>query len=173
MQFTSLQHIHQAHRDIVVDVPPDFQDTHFWELGFTSRCGIQGLALPYPSAAPPLPSSAEGSSFIAYGIDARDGDHEPSPSRALHVLTLQGHPEFDEEIVKLMIDASTEIDGELREDWRKTASRAHDGLRLGAEVLTMLGVEMVRTEDETQDDGDVDATVEWMHEIARTELKEA
>lgn len=152
------QHIHQVHRDIVVSLPPPFQSEPFINLGYTSRCAIQGLALPYPTEAPPLPSAAGGSSFIAFDINAMDDTSGPSPARSLHVLTLQGHPEFDEEIVKLIIDARTEmgtIDGDLREQGLERAARAHDGRRLGAAVLTMLGVEPRRTESGTQGDGGV------------------
>lgn len=153
-----LQHIHQVHRDVVVEPPPDFQRTSFTNLGYTSRCAVQGLALRYPTDAPPLPSSAGGSSFIAFDVSAQDDTSGPSPSRSLHVLTLQGHPEFDEEIVKLIIDARTEmgtIDGELREQGLERAAKPHDGLRLGAAVLVMLGVEPRRTETGTQMDGGV------------------
>ncbi|CEH12496.1 Predicted glutamine synthetase [Ceraceosorus bombacis] len=153
-----IMRIHQVHRDIVVCPPPDFQGQTFVNLGSTSRCSLQGLALRYPTDAPPLPSAVSASEYIAFDISSVQDSSGPAPSRSLHILTLQGHPEFDAEIVETLIDARTEmglIQGDLRSEGLQRAKRQHDGARIGRAVLAMLGVEAKRTEEGTVGDGGV------------------
>ncbi|PWN41926.1 class I glutamine amidotransferase-like protein [Ceraceosorus guamensis] len=153
-----IMRIHQVHRDIVASAPPDFQGQTFENLGSTSRCSVQGLALRYPTDAPPLPSAVSSSDYIAFDISSVEDSSGPAPSRSLHILTLQGHPEFDAEIVETLIDARTEmglIQGDLRREGLERAKREHDGARIGRAVLAMLGVEAKRTEEGTVGDGGV------------------
>jgi GMP synthase-like glutamine amidotransferase len=153
------QHIHQVHRDIVPELPPAFNGTDFLNIGSTARCEVQGLALPYPTDAPPLPSTAGGSAYIAFDVTGEATDSSgPAPARSLQVLTVQGHPEFDEEIVTTLIDARSEmgaISGPDRDEGLRRAPLPHDGKRIGAVILSMLGVEPKRTDEGTQADGGV------------------
>lgn len=138
--------------------PPDFQSQTFENLGSTSRCVVQGLALRYPTDAPPLPSAVSSSDYIAFDVSSLEDSSGPAASRSLHILTLQGHPEFDEEIVTTLIHARTEmglIEGDVREEGLERAVRQHDGIKLGRAVLAMLGVEAKKTEEGTVGDGGV------------------
>ncbi|GAC93471.1 glutamine amidotransferase [Pseudozyma hubeiensis SY62] len=142
--------IQQVHKDHVVDVPPDFGGESFENLASTEVSPIQSLILKYPTEAPPLPSTAQTSAYMAFDIeDSETASSGPHPLRSLHVLTFQGHPEFDREIVENIIEVRTEmgiVTGELRERSLVNAKKPHDGLKLGRAILAMLGVEEARTD---------------------------
>lgn len=144
--------LQQVHRDIVLDVPPDFQGEDFILLGSTPRCKVQGLALKYPTEAPPLPSSAGTSSYMAFDISDHISSSGPVPARSLHILTTQGHPEFTTSIVELIMGVRSEmgvIQGELLEEGKERAPKPHDGLKVGAVMLSMLGYEEAKDESGT------------------------
>ncbi len=81
---------------------------------------------------------------MAFDIEDIDtASSGPNPLRSLHVLTFQGHPEFDREIVENIIEVRTQmgiVTGELRERSLENAKKPHDGLKLGRAILAMLGV---------------------------------
>ncbi|CBQ73116.1 conserved hypothetical protein [Sporisorium reilianum SRZ2] len=142
--------IQQVHRDHVLDLPPDFSGASFENLASTTISPIQSLILRYPTEAPPLASTAQTSAYMAFDIeDSETASSGPHPLRSLHVLTFQGHPEFDREIVENIIAVRTEmgiVTGELRERSLENAKKPHDGLKLGRAILAMLGVEEARTD---------------------------
>lgn len=137
--------IQQVHRDAVTSLPPDCID-----LASTERTPYQALAQKYPTPAPPLPSVAGTSAYMAFDVsDFQTDSSGPSPVRSAHVLTLQGHPEFDQEIVHTLIQARSEmgvVTGELKEEALQRYNKPHDGLHLGIVFLMMLGLEPLRTE---------------------------
>ncbi|PWN50129.1 class I glutamine amidotransferase-like protein [Violaceomyces palustris] len=145
-----IMRIQQVHKDHVSQVPPSFQGEDFINLGSTGKSPIQALALRYPTEAPPLASTASTSAYMAFDIsDSGTSSSGPSPVRSLHVLTFQGHPEFNQEIVELILSVKTEmgqVTGEKLEEALSKASLAHDGTKLGRVILNMLGVEAARTE---------------------------
>lgn len=97
--------IHQVHRDGVTALPPNCVC-----LASTEHTAIQGLAERYITPAPPLPSVAGTSAYMAFDVSDFGTDSTgPMPVRSAHVLTVQGHPEFDEEIVRTLIDARSEV----------------------------------------------------------------
>lgn len=142
--------IQQVHKDHVPELPPDFGGESFENLASTSISPIQSLILRYPTEAPPLASTAQTSAYMAFDIeDSETASSGPNPLRSLHVLTFQGHPEFDREIVENIIEVRTEmgiVTGELRERSLENAKKPHDGLKLGRAILAMLGVEEARTD---------------------------
>lgn len=110
--------IQECHRDHVTEVPRGCE-----LLASTSKSPIQGFALRYPTEAPPLPSTAGTSEYTAFDISDFGTDSSgPMPARSAQVMTLQGHPEFDEEIVTALIFAKTEVSLSL---WRSCDVRAH------------------------------------------------
>lgn len=78
------------HRDHVPTVPPSF---HL--LGSTSISPVQGLARFRSSSTNADAPTSETSSLSTAGGKLKD----------IHILTLQGHPEFTAPIVKKIIDA--------------------------------------------------------------------
>ncbi|KAL9932887.1 hypothetical protein V8E36_008142 [Tilletia maclaganii] len=140
--------LQQFHRD-TIEMPPDFEGTEWINLAYTPKTRHQAIGLCYPTEAPPLPSSAGTSSFIAFDLDDMTASSGPSPARALHVLGLQGHPEFNAGIVKAIAAVRTEmgvISEADKEEALERADRPHDGRRIGALILTMLGVEPAKDE---------------------------
>lgn len=130
-------------------MPDPVGTTEFTNLGSTPLCEYHSLCLKYPTDSPPLPSIAGTSSFVAFDTFTPPTSSGPSPPRACQVLTLQGHPEFDAEIVDLLIDAKTEmgpVADEVKEEARKRAKRQDDALKIGQRLLCMLGVESGREE---------------------------
>ncbi|SNX84451.1 uncharacterized protein MEPE_03160 [Melanopsichium pennsylvanicum] len=129
---------------------PDFQGERFENLASTDISPIQSLILKYPTEAPPPASTAGTSAYMAFDIeDSETASSGPHPLRSLHVLTFQGHPEFDREFVESIIGIRAEkgiVTGELRERSLENAKKPHDGLKLGRAILTMLGVEEARTD---------------------------
>lgn len=142
--------IQQMHKDHVVDVPPDFSGESFINIASTSVSRIQALVLKYPTEAPPLPSTAQTSAYMAFDVeDSETASSGPNPLRSLHVLSVQGHPEFDREIVENIVHVRTEmgiVTGTVRDTALANAKLPHDGLKLGRAILAMLGVEEARTD---------------------------
>ncbi|KAG8729494.1 hypothetical protein FRC12_020940 [Ceratobasidium sp. 428] len=109
--------IHQMHRDHVpaTSIPPDFEI-----IGATPACANQGMVLRYPES-----SSLDG-------------------LRGVHVLTVQGHPEFHESIVSKVIDSralSGVMSPAVVADGRERAVRPHDGIEVVGRVMWgVLGV---------------------------------
>lgn len=137
--------IQEVHRDVVTELPPDCIN-----LASTKICQNQGFVKKFITPAPPLPSVAGTSAYMAFDVsDFQTDSSGPSPVRSAHVLTLQGHPEFDEEIVKALIGSRSEmgvISGTLKEEGLERYTKPHDGIHLGAVFLIMLGLEPRRTE---------------------------
>ncbi|KAN0061781.1 hypothetical protein ACQY0O_005774 [Thecaphora frezii] len=152
-----LLHIQQVHRDHVTSLPT-FQGQQFTNLASSDISKIQGTAYRYPTEAPPLASSAGTSAYLAFDIsDEGTSSSGPSPPRSLHILTFQGHPEFDTEIVSLILKIRTELgifSQDVAEHFLVNAQKQHDGLRLGRVIWAMLGVEEART-----DEGDAMVTI--------------
>ncbi|KAI0067118.1 class I glutamine amidotransferase-like protein [Artomyces pyxidatus] len=105
--------IEQMHRDHVPDVPPSF---HL--LGSTPIAPVQGMVR-FADAAEPA---------------------EALPP--IHILTLQGHPEFTASIVKELVDirsASGIIDATTAESARSRADWRNDGVSvMGKAIWTVL-----------------------------------
>jgi GMP synthase-like glutamine amidotransferase len=107
-----LQRIQQVHRDHVPSLPPKF---HL--LGSTDKCLVQGIVLPYGSAA-------EVTSFSD-----------------IHILCLQGHPEFTTDIVQKVVDvreASGVLDAPTAQEARRRAVLEHDGVNVVGKVIWKL-----------------------------------
>ncbi|KAF9234197.1 class I glutamine amidotransferase-like protein [Melanogaster broomeanus] len=109
-----LQDLQQMHRDHVPTSPPN---SHI--LGSTSITPNHGMVIFYPWSAPPLEVLNSSSPNV--------------PLSSIHILTVQGHPEFTEPIMSKLIDARVGILGEdLAADGRLRAGgisgRHHDGL---------------------------------------------
>ncbi len=145
--------LQQVHRDEVAELPPPFEREEFLNLGFTERSPVQILALKYPTEAPPIPSTAGTSAFIPFDVsDSTISSSGASPLRALHILTTQGHPEFDAGIVELIMGVRSEmgvVEGELLKEGQERAPKPHDGLKVGAYFLAMLGYEEAKDEGGT------------------------
>ena len=101
----------QSHRDHVPTVPPGFI-----LLGSSAISPIQGMVLPYPALDEgTLPSAAE-----------------------MHILTVQGHPEYTGPIVEKIIDFRAVrgiIDAERAPKAREDAYKPHDGLGIVAQAI--------------------------------------
>ena len=103
----ALMRIHQVHRDVVTALPEDCLN-----LASTERTAFQGLARRYPTGAPPIPSVAGSSAYMAFDISDFQADSSgPLPVRSAQILSVQGHPEFDEDIVTMIVDARAEVRG--------------------------------------------------------------
>ncbi|KAG9086238.1 hypothetical protein FS749_003792 [Ceratobasidium sp. UAMH 11750] len=109
--------VQQMHRDHVpaTSIPPNFQI-----IGSTPGCENQGMVLRYPGSS---------------NLDGLQG---------IHILTIQGHPEFHESIVSKVIDAR-ELSGVMSPavvaDGRERAARQHDGIEVVGRVMWgILGV---------------------------------
>ncbi|KAK0547018.1 hypothetical protein OC845_004305 [Tilletia horrida] len=141
--------LQQFHRDCI-DLPEPFEGTEFINLAYTDKTKCHAIGLPYITDSPPLPSAAGTSSFVAFDLEDGSGySSGPSAARKLHVLGLQGHPEFNAGIVKAIAAVRTEmgvISAEDEEEALERAERPHDGRRVGALILTMLGIEAARDE---------------------------
>ncbi|BGP02920.1 putative glutamine amidotransferase [Rhodotorula toruloides] len=105
--------VHQMHRDHVPSFPPSFE-----LLGSTPACAIHGMVRLVDPSAP----------FSHTNIAA---------------VTLQGHPEFDSEMVNTIIDAREAggvISREVAEESREYAGERDDGAWIGRVLLRMFGV---------------------------------
>ncbi|KAL7342194.1 class I glutamine amidotransferase-like protein [Rhodotorula toruloides] len=105
--------VHQMHRDHVPSLPPSFE-----LLGSTPACAIHGMVRLADASAP----------FSHTNISA---------------VTLQGHPEFDSEMVNTIIDAREAggvISREVADESRECAGERDDGVWVGRVLLRMFGV---------------------------------
>ena len=114
------------HRDHVPAIPPS---CHL--LGSTSVSPNQGFIRLYPSSTTTTPSP--------------ESDIPPNPSPTqIHILTLQGHPEFTSNIVSHIIDARSKagvFSPEVEKEARRRAGLNHDGQGLlGRAIWRVLGV---------------------------------
>ncbi|KAH8110957.1 class I glutamine amidotransferase-like protein [Phellopilus nigrolimitatus] len=110
--------IQQMHRDHVPAVPPSFHS-----LGSTPISPVHGLVLPYVSGPP----------------------SKISDPANIHILTVQGHPEFTSDIVNAIIDVrekSGAMSAEVVQDGRLRAGREHEGIgAVGRAIWRVLGVD--------------------------------
>lgn len=102
-------HIQQFHSDHVPTVPTD--PFPFQCLGSTDLCANQGMVLFYGLPSHPSSSTPNGTNT----------DDRKSLVRKIHILTVQGHPEFHRSIMSRLIDyragkgiLSPEIAGDAR-----------------------------------------------------------
>lgn len=96
--------IQQFHRDYVSSLPPNTT-----LIGSSSKCPIQG--------------------FIRYREQSDSQDSESSEPR-IHILAYQGHPEFTEPIVTIMVDVRAEkgvLDAETTKEARRRVGRVAGG----------------------------------------------
>ena len=101
------------HRDHVPAVPPSF---HL--LGSTAISANQGMVRLYPGASPEAVSPAD-----------------------VHIFTVQGHPEFNEKIMVVILGARREqgiFDEELYKDSMGRAPLPHDGVVISQAFLRFL-----------------------------------
>ncbi|PWN29906.1 hypothetical protein BDZ90DRAFT_673 [Jaminaea rosea] len=142
--------IQQVHKDHVTALPEDLNGTPFLNLCSTSATPIQSLCLRYPTDSPPMPSVAQTSQFIAFDTFTPPTSSGPSPPRGCQILTLQGHPEFDREIVELLIKGKATAMGAVPagmvEEALQRAAREDDAMKIGRRIWAMLGVEEGREE---------------------------
>lgn len=128
-----------------MDLPQPVDDDKWAVLGSTEKAKVQGLALRYTTEAPPLPSSAKTSSYIAFDVDdSVTSASGPLPIRSVHVLTLQGHPEFNTAVTKDELTAlhkAQKLDDAIYSEAFERASAEQDGLETARMLLAMLGVE--------------------------------
>ena len=100
------------HRDHVPSIPPKFQ-----LLGSTEKSPVQGMVLPNASAT------------------------EITSLSDIHILCVQGHPEFTADIVLKLVDtreASGVFDGSTARDARHRAGLEHDGIEVIGKVIWKL-----------------------------------
>lgn len=116
------------HRDHVPSVPPSFQ-----LLGSSPICPVQGLVRLYSTdtrTSPPPSTSPSDATWDASTI---------------HILTLQGHPEFTAPMVSAIIDvreANGAMSAEVVRDGRARAVREHEGIgSIGRAIWRVLGVD--------------------------------
>jgi hypothetical protein len=115
-----IQNIQQVHRDHVPAVPPTF---HL--LGSTPAYYNQGMVRFSPSS----PASSDPSTLRLTDI---------------HILTIEGHPDFTQPVMDAIIDnrtASGIIDEETAKDARRRAKWRNDGVIVGEVVWKVLGVQ--------------------------------
>ncbi|KAF8549196.1 class I glutamine amidotransferase-like protein [Imleria badia] len=115
--------IQQMHRDHVPTVPPN---AHL--LGSTDVTPNQGMVLFDPASVPAN----------------LDSDTQSVPLTSIHVLTVQGHPEFTEPIMRIVLDARAErhlLGDELVDDALRRLNDSTDGVdKVGRVIWGMLGV---------------------------------
>ena len=109
------------HRDHVPTLPPSCV-----LLGSTPVSPIQGYVVPYDASSPLKPAN-------------------------IHMLAVQGHPEFDADIVNAVIAVREEkqmMSPETVKDGRDRAGRRHDGNGLiGRTIWAVLGVDVPVAEE--------------------------
>lgn len=126
-------------------VPPPFEDAEFSVLASTENTPVQGLVLRYVTEAPPLPSLAGTSAYVAFDVDDFCSKSAgPMPVRNAHILTFQGHPEFTKEIeVQQLQDMADKglINADTASEASAKTSDNRDSIHVGTILLAMLGVE--------------------------------
>ena len=104
----------------------------------------------YPSEAPPLPASVKTSSFVVFDVDDMVTNASgPMPVRGVHVLTLQGHPEYNNQVAQDLIRvlaSEVVIDQSVCQKSLEDATQSHQGLECGKIILAMVGVEPATVE---------------------------
>ncbi|WFD19626.1 GMP synthase (glutamine-hydrolyzing) [Malassezia caprae] len=142
--------LQQAHIDRVIQPPPPVEGDPWIVLGGNETTEIQGLALRYPSEAPPLPSSVKTSSFVVFDVDDMVANAAgPMPVRGVHVLTLQGHPEYNKQVAQDLIRVLASegvIDSCVGQKSLDDAAQPHQGLECGKIMLGMVGIEPATVE---------------------------
>jgi len=109
--------IHQLHRDHVRQLPKNFTN-----LGSTHKCPVHGMVR-----------------FLS--VDGNDAGR--SGLADISILTLQGHPEFNTDIVSKIIDLREDIgilSHELAEESRAYAREDHEGVWFGRLCVSVLGM---------------------------------
>ena len=122
-----------------------------WQsLGGNEKCPIQGLTLRYPTEAPPLPSSVKSSSYVAFDVeDVVTGASGPMPVRSAHVLTLQGHPEYNAAVMRDLLSHLRETGTVNETDYESALSSINEeqrNLDTAKILLAMLGMEPATAE---------------------------
>ena len=139
------QALEQAHMDYVSEIPPPVEGDEWQSLGGNEKCPIQGLTLHYPTEAPPLPSSVKTSTYVAFDVeDNVTGASGPMPVRSVHVLTLQGHPEYNASVMQdvlSFVHASGLINEKEFHDGQVRANEKQQNLETAKILLGMLGME--------------------------------
>jgi GMP synthase-like glutamine amidotransferase len=111
------QNIQEIHRDHVLNPPPNFT-----LLGSSTVCPIQGMVRIYGSNQSAPPEKIEPSN--------------------IHILTVQGHPEFTAPIIEKIVDVRAErgiYDRAVAEKARLDAVKEHDGTgRVGTSIWKVL-----------------------------------
>ena len=112
------------HRDHVPAIPP-----YFHLLGFSPITPVHGMVRLYGNA----------------NIANADPVRVASDPTAIHILTVQGHPEFTAEIVSVMVDArgrSGAMSAEVVQESQARAYRGHEGIgAVGRAIWRVLGVD--------------------------------
>jgi len=110
------QNVQQIHRDHVLNLPPSC-----YLLGSTTKTKNQGMIqFSDPDARIPVPGG---------------------PMPQIHVLTVQGHPEFDAGFVKQIIREWSEsgvIDKDTAEDGLNHADERNDGVNIARVIWEVL-----------------------------------
>lgn len=136
----------------MAELPQPVDDDKWVVVGSSDKVKVQGLALCYPTEAPPLPSSVKTSSYIAFDVDdSVTSASGPMPIRNVHVMTLQGHPEFNTAVTENELTAlhkDQKLDENAFAAAFKRASEEQDGLETARMLLAMLGVEPALAEEE-------------------------
>ncbi|KAG0140324.1 hypothetical protein CROQUDRAFT_665338 [Cronartium quercuum f. sp. fusiforme G11] len=108
--------LHQLHQDHVLSVP-----NNCFSIGSTSNCDIHGL--------------------IRFGSHL--GPSEFNRPTDISLLTVQGHPEFNPDVLLKLIDAREEggvFSKALAEESRKYARMHDDGVWFGTLILQIMGI---------------------------------
>jgi len=107
---TDILHIQQMHRDHVPLVPPSFE-----LLGSSSKSPVQGMVRFNTPTTHPTPSLSD-----------------------IHILTVQGHPEFTTPMIHDIIDFWRESgifnDQDAKEGW-EFAKKDHDGVKIVGKTM--------------------------------------
>ncbi|KAI5117618.1 hypothetical protein M0805_001218 [Coniferiporia weirii] len=140
--------IQQMHRDHVPALPPSFL-----LLCSTPITPVHGMVRLYPpstglspsppSSPTPPPSSAAPTTSPSPPIPPPPPPINPSQ---IHILTVQGHPEFTPDIVHAIVDARSRpggpMDAAVAREGRERAERPHEGIgAVGRAIWRVLGVQ--------------------------------
>jgi len=90
------------------------------------------------------------SSFVVFDVDDMVANAAgPMPVRGVHVLTLQGHPEYNNQVAQDLIRVLASegvIDSSDRQKSLDNATHPHQGLECGKCILGMVGIEPATVE---------------------------